>query len=271
MSLLEPFRLALAAVVAGVHSGLEALGADPASGLTWCLAIAAVVIVVRGALLPITVHGVRNAHAAARARPHLKALAEKYRGRTDQEAIRAQMAARREISAEHGMSRLGCLPLLLQIPIWIALYHLLRDAAAGRATGLLDGAQVSSLQQASIGGVPLTDHGYLGAGTAHLLIVVGLAGAAAALGFVTQRVWVAQNSSADVPEQMAQAQRMVPFLTSGGLLLAGGVVPVALLVYWVCGAVWTFTQSWVVWRWFPTPGSPAAERRAERLEGAGAG
>jgi YidC/Oxa1 family membrane protein insertase len=264
MSLLEPFRLALAAVVAGVHSGLEALGADPASGLTWCLAIAGVVVVVRGAMLPITVHTVRNAHAAARARPHLKELAEKYRGRTDPDAVRAQMAARREISAEHGVSRLGCLPVLLQVPIWIALYHLLRDAADGRATGLLDGAQVDSLARASIGGVSLVDHGYLGAGPGHLAVVLGLAAVAAVLGFVTQRVFVAQNSAADLPDAMAQSQRLVPFLTSGGMLLAGGVVPVALLVYWACGAVWTFTQSWVVWRFHPTPGSPAAVRRDAR-------
>ncbi|WP_139983055.1 membrane protein insertase YidC [Nocardioides litoris] len=261
MSLLEPVRLALAGVVAGVHSGLEALGADPASGLTWCLSIAAVTVVVRGALLPITAHTVRNAHAAARARPHLKALSEKYKGRTDAEAIRAQMEARREISAEHGVSRLGCLPLLLQLPIWIGLYHLLRDAAAGKATGALDGAQVADLARATFAGVGLTDHGYLGAGTTHLLVVVGLAGAAALLGFTTQRLLVADNTSTDVPEQMAQAQRLVPFVSAGGMLLAGGVVPVALLWYWVCGALWTFGQTWVIWRFFPTPGTPAAARR----------
>jgi YidC/Oxa1 family membrane protein insertase len=61
---------------------------------------------------------------------------------------------------------------------------------------------------------------------------------------------------------MASAQRIVPFVSSVGMLAAGSVVPVALLVYWTCGAVWTFSQSGVIWRWFPTPGSPAAQRRA---------
>jgi YidC/Oxa1 family membrane protein insertase len=64
-----------------------------------------------------------------------------------------------------------------------------------------------------------------------------------------------------VPAPVAQAQRLVPFLAAGGLLLAGGVVPVALLWYWVCGAMWTLGQTWVVWRFFPTPGTRAAERR----------
>jgi len=40
------------------------------------------------------------------------------------------------------------------------------------------------------------------------------------------------------------------------------VVPVALLVYWVCSSRWTLVQSAVVWRWFPTPGSAAATRAA---------
>ncbi|MDO9455636.1 membrane protein insertase YidC [Nocardioides sp.] len=264
MSLLAPVQHALAAVVAGVHSGLTSLGADPSSGATWCLSIAAVVVIVRTALLPLVVHGVRNAHAAARARPHLKALAAEYRGRTDAEAVRAQMAARREISAEHGMSRLGCLPLLLQVPIWIGLYHLLRNVADGQAVGALDGDQVASLARATIGGVHLTGHGYLGSGSGHLAVVLGLAGTAAVLSFVTQRYLVQTNSSAtDLPESMATAQRIVPFVSAGGMLLAGGVVPVALLFYWACGGLWTFTQSAVVWRFFPTPGSPAAARRAE--------
>jgi YidC/Oxa1 family membrane protein insertase len=61
---------------------------------------------------------------------------------------------------------------------------------------------------------------------------------------------------------MARTQQLMPALSAVGLLVAGGVVPVALLVYWVCNAVWTFAQSAVVWRWFPTPGSPAAARHA---------
>ncbi len=261
MSLLDPLKDALAAVVAGAHSALTSLGADPASGLTWTLAIAAVVVVVRGAMLPIVVHTVRNAHAAARARPHLQEIAQRYRGRSDAEAVRAQMAERRAVSAEHGVSRLGCLPVLLQIPIWIALYHLLRDAARGHAVGLLDAGQVDSLGRASLAGVGLTDHGYGGAGATHVLVVAGLAGTAALLGFVTQRFLVRDNSSFhELPDAMAGAQQVVPFVSAGGMLLAGGVVPVALLVYWVCGAVWTTCQTAVIWRWFPTPGTPAAAR-----------
>jgi YidC/Oxa1 family membrane protein insertase len=55
---------------------------------------------------------------------------------------------------------------------------------------------------------------------------------------------------------------MMPAISAIGLVVAGGVVPVALLVYWVCNAAWTLGQSAVVWHWFPTPGSPTATRAA---------
>ena len=45
-----------------------------------------------------------------------------------------------------------------------------------------------------------------------------------------------------------------------GLIVAGGVVPVALLAYWECSSSWTLGQAAVIRRWFPTPGSPAAGR-----------
>ena len=101
MSVLDPFSHALAAVVATAHAGLTSLGADPSSGATWLLCIAAVVVAVRLALLPLAVHGVRLAHASARARPHLKELRERYRNRRDPESLRAFAAERRRIAAEH--------------------------------------------------------------------------------------------------------------------------------------------------------------------------
>lgn len=265
MSVLDPFSHALAAVVAAAHAGLTGLGADPASGTTWLLCIAAVVVVVRLALLPLTFHGVRHAHASARARPHLQELARRYRDRRDPDGLRAFAAERRRVASEHGMSRLGCLPLLVQLPIWLALYHLLADAAAGLPVGAMSSELVASLGAATLLGVPLAERGYLGAGWAHLAVVAGLALTAASLAFVTQKYLVAPNTViADLPEVMARTQQMMPALASLGVAVAGGVVPVALLVYWVCNAVWTLGQSAVVWRWFPTPGSPAAARARGR-------
>lgn len=262
MSVLDPLSHALATVVATAHAGITALGADPASGSTWVLCIAALVVVIRLAMLPLVIHGVRQAHAGARARPQLQALAQRYRNRRDPDSLRAYSQERRRISAEHDVSALGCLPLLVQVPVWLALYHLVADVAAGLPVGAVDAGLVASLGTATLLGVPLAARGYLGGGPAHLAVVAGLAVTAALLSYLTQRFLVAPNTVlTDVPEAMARVQQLMPAVSAVGLLVAGGVVPAALLVYWVCNSLWTLGQSAVVWRWFPTPGSPAALRR----------
>jgi YidC/Oxa1 family membrane protein insertase len=261
MSVLDPLSHALAVVVAAAHSGLTSLGADPVSGTTWLLCIAAVVVVVRLALLPMAVHGVRLAHATARARPQLQELTKRYRNRKDPESMRALMHERRRIAAQHDTPRLGFLPLLVQVPIWLALYHLLADVAAGVSVGAMNHELVASMGAATLLGVPLAARGYLGAGWTHLAVVAGLACTAAALAYVTHRYLVVPNTvMADLPDLMIRTQQLMPLLSALGLIVAGGVVPVALLVYWACNAGWTLGQSAVVWRWFPTPGSPAAIR-----------
>jgi YidC/Oxa1 family membrane protein insertase len=261
MSLLDPLSHALAAVIAAAHDSLTFVGADPAAGTTWLLCIAVVVVAVRVVMLPLVAHGVRLAHASARARPHLQALTERYRNRRDRESVRRLMEERRRVAAEHGMPSLGCLPILLQLPIWLALYQLLADVAAGSPVGAMGPELVASLGAATLLGVPLAERGYLGAGAAHLAVLAGMAVVAATLTYVAQRYFVAPNTVTDgLPEAMATAQRMLPALSAVGVLVAGGVAPAALLVYWVCNSLWTLAQSAVIWRWFPTPGSPAASR-----------
>ena len=262
MSVLDPLSHALAAVVAGTHAGLTALGADPATGTTWILCIAAVVTVVRIALLPLAVHGVRQAHAAARARPHLQALSRRYRNRRDPDSLRAFAQERRRIAAEHHLSPWGVLPVQVQLPIWLALYHLLAHVAAGVPVGAMQAALVTSLGTATVLGVPLAERGYLGAGWAHLAVVAGLAATTAVLSYITQKYLVAPNTVlTDVSEVMTKVHQLMPAISALGLIVAASAVPVALLVYWVCNSAWTLGQSAIVWRWFPTPGSPAGRRR----------
>lgn len=259
MSVLTPLTHALAVVVAAAHAGLTSAGADPSSGLTWVACIAAVVVAVRLSLLPLVAHGVRLAHASARARPQLQALTERYRSRTDRESLRSFAQERARITAEHGVPRGGSLLLLAQVPIWIALYHLMTAAAAGTSVGALSTALVASLGSATLLGVPLAERGYLGTGWTHLAVVAGLATTAAVLSFVTQHYLVASTSVPDgVPDVVARTQQVLPVLSAVGLLVAGGLVPVALLVYWVVNGAWTLGQSAVIRRWFPIPGSPVA-------------
>jgi YidC/Oxa1 family membrane protein insertase len=146
--------------------------------------------------------------------------------------------------------------------VWMGLYDLVSEAAAGTSIGAMTPDLVTSLGAATLLGVPLAARGYLGAGVSHVAVVAGLALVAATLAFVTQRWLVAPNTlTDDLPAAVASAHQLMPALSALSMIVVGGFVPVALLVYWVCSSTWTLGQTAVVVRWFPTPGTPAAARR----------
>ena len=204
MPVIDLLSHALAAVTAGAHTALTALGADPYGGPTWVLSVAAVVVVVRLALLPLVLHSVR---------------------------------------LTRGGSALGCLPLLLQVPVWLALYHLLDHVATGTAVGAMTPALVASLGAATVLGVPLAGRGYLGLGPAHLAVALGTALLAAGLGYLTQRY-------VGTPTPLT----WMPAVSAASLLVAGGFVPLAMLVYWACNATWTLGQTALLTRLAPPAG-----------------
>ena len=264
---LSPIHHLVAAALAAAHTLAVSLGLDPGGGPAWILAIVGLVVAVRLALLPLTAHSVRLARASARARPALTELRRRYQGRKDLESLRELTAEQRRIRAEHGVSRAGCLPVLLQLPILFALYHVLASVARGETVGAMDAVLVASAGSASLLGVSLADRMDLLASPGRLAVVAGLAAVSAALSYATQRWFVLPNLALDgMPQAFADAQRMMPALSAIGLLVAASAVPVGLLVYWVASNAWTLGQQAVVTRWFPTPGSAAHDAWLGRRE-----
>lgn len=261
-SFLMPFAHIVAVVLAAAHSLVTSLGFTPDSGVTWVLAIVGLVVTVRTLLLPLTVHGVKLARASANARPALTEMRKRYEGRTDLESLRAMREEQLAIQAEHGVSRAGCLPMLLQMPILFALYGVLSAVARGEAVGAMNASLVSSIGSASFLGVGLAERlgswGALGGDPTHLGVIVVLALTSAALSYATMRWFSLPNMVLDgMPQQMVDVQKMMPMLSALGLLFAAAAVPVGLLVYWVASNAYTLAQQAIVMRWFPTPGSPA--------------
>ena len=94
----------------------------------YALSLLIFAVVVKLVLLPLTVHQRKSAVTQARLKPQEMAIRKRYEGRTDAEA-RVQMAT--ELQAmykeEHYNVASGCLPLLIQLPIILALYNIVRD------------------------------------------------------------------------------------------------------------------------------------------------
>ena len=94
-------------------------------GLAWGIGIVLITWLSRAIVLPFTLrsmHGMREMQAL---QPHLKEIQEKYKD-DRQRMQREQMA----LFQEHGVNPLAaCLPLLFQMPVFFALYALLRSSA----------------------------------------------------------------------------------------------------------------------------------------------
>ena len=271
--LLSPLTTLLAAVLARTHAVAALAGLAPGSAGAWLLAILLLVIVVRTAMLPLTIHGVHSAHARARANSQLQTLQRRYAGARDRASLRQLRAERHSINAEHGVSTWGLAPVVLQLPLVYALYRVVTDLTTGQPVGALGAGLVASASAASVLGLTLTSRigPLLLQHTAAAVVIVILPPVAAALSFATQRWFSLPMTSmtnltnlSEQPAGVTAIQRAMPWLAGGGVLVAAWFVPAGLLVYWVVSNAWTLAQQGLIWRFAPTPGSPAALRRAER-------
>jgi YidC/Oxa1 family membrane protein insertase len=87
----------------------------------WGLAIMLLTLLVKGATIPFTTKSMRSMKAMAVLAPQMKALQEKYKG--DRQRLQMETMA---LYKQHGANPLsGCLPIFLQMPIWLALYRML--------------------------------------------------------------------------------------------------------------------------------------------------
>src|SRR5690349_1521897 len=116
--------------MAKIHAGLS-LVLPSTSGEAWFLTIILLVVFMRLLLVPLFVkqmHSMRKMSALA---PQLQELRKKYKG--DKQTLNEETM---RLYRENGVNPLGgCLPLLAQMPIFFALFSVLR-AIAGWHPGL---------------------------------------------------------------------------------------------------------------------------------------
>jgi YidC/Oxa1 family membrane protein insertase len=226
---LTPFELLISHVLAGAHAALAACGLPAASGVTWAASIAVLVLVVRLALLPLMIRQVR---AAA-------------------------------VHAETGAGPLGCLPVLAQAPVLLALFRVLTAAAHGSAVGAMTPALVAQLDAARLGGAALAAGVHAGGGA--VVVAAALTAVMAGALWLTQHRQLTRNTPASALEGVAgRSQRaalwVLPLVTVG----SGLTFPIGVLVYFACSNTWTLAQQAAIIRWLPAPGSPAHAARSRR-------
>src|SRR6266567_8523734 len=96
---------------------------DNVVGGSWGLAIVGLTVVIRAVLVPLTFKQLKSMQEMQRLAPQIQALKEKYKAdkqRQQQEIMKFYQ--------ENKINPLAsCLPLLLQLPVFISLFYMLRS------------------------------------------------------------------------------------------------------------------------------------------------
>ena len=234
------------------------------SGWSWALAIVGLVLVIRIALIPLFVKQINSQRNLQILQPKIKEIQQKYAG--DKERQSAEMMA---LYKETGTNPFAaCLPLLVQSPIFIALFRLLDQAQKnGTANGFMTPAQAYSLGHAKLfGTIPISATFIHNQGLVSVQIVAAiLVLAMTATTFTTQRQLMSKNMPADAMSgPYAQQQKMLLYVLPVAFAAGGVAFPIGVLVYWTTTNLWTMGQQFYVIRRNPAPGTPAFEAKVAR-------
>jgi YidC/Oxa1 family membrane protein insertase len=260
--ILTPLYYAVSAVLLGWH-WLFSQVLPPDGGASWVLAIVGLTVVVRAALIPLFVKQINASRNMQLIQPKVKELQKKY-GHDRERLAQETMALYRESGTNPFAS---CLPLLVQSPIFIALFRLLDQAQKHHAAnGFMTSAQAESLANAKLFGViPISDT-FLNTDLTSVRIVAALLVVAmTATTFTTQRQLMTKNMPKDAMSgPYAQQQKMLLYVLPLVFAVGGIAFPIGVLVYWTTTNVWTMGQQFYVIRNNPAPGTPAFEAKMAR-------
>jgi YidC/Oxa1 family membrane protein insertase len=281
---LNPLYVVVTKVILAIHAVLTPVfGAT--SGVTWGLSLFFLTALVRVLLFPIFVKQIKTQRAMSELAPKVKEIQTKYK--KDRERMNTEVMA---LYKEHNANPLmGCLPLLLQMPVFYALFHVLRYIAnhGGSAkTGFVSTAGSNAVQactqylktnptgfpkaqygwtpgslctagHAKVFGVPLalgfktaSKAAAFGADPSHVKIVTVIAIIImASTTFLTQRQLIARNAASGTA--MPSQQKVMLYVLPPLFALFGLNFQMGVLIYWVTTNVWSLGQQHFVIKAMP--------------------
>ena len=204
MDLLWPIKWLIELILVSFHTGFSAIGIGFDSGLSWVLSIVGLVLVVRAALIPVFVRQIKSQRNMMLVQPELMKLQKKYKGKNDRESREKFAREQMDLYKRTGSSPFSsCLPLLLQMPIFMGLFFVLNDAQRNNAgVGLLDANLALSFSQAEIFGAMLSDT-FFGSDAINVKIIAGIMIVLmSASQFITQKQIMTKNQNPDVQNRL---------------------------------------------------------------------
>ncbi|GJJ37364.1 membrane protein insertase YidC [Corynebacterium ulcerans] len=265
---IEIFIYPVSGVMKLWHLFLANMLGMPAS-LAWALSLFALVITVRGIVAPFTWMQLKSGRASILMRPKLKRLQEEYEEKTDKESILEYQQKQKDLRKEYGYSvQAGCVPALIQIPVFLGLYQVLLrmarpveglDANEHAPIGLLSSDDVSAFLNSRVSDVPLPAYNAMSAEQLARLnttydavhaFVTPLIIAACVFTVINLIISVVRNNYAvdhdsGLAVQLNRFLIIMIFFTPLTLIGLGlrSPIPAAICMYWVANNLWTLIQN----------------------------
>jgi YidC/Oxa1 family membrane protein insertase len=262
-AVMTPLYWAVSALLVGWH-WLLSLVLDPNGGWAWALSIAGLTIVIRTLLIPLFVRQIRSSRNMQLLQPKMKELQKKYGH--DREKLGQEMMKLYKETGTNPFS--SCLPLLLQSPVFLALFRVLDGASKGEAHSSVIEPHVESLRHAKIFGAEISQTFLKASGEGALnvkIVAMVLIILMTSTMFITQLQLMRKNMPKEALEgQAAQMQKIMLYVFPVFFLIGGFNFPIGVLIYWFVSNVWTMGQQFYVIRRNPAPGTPAYDAMEAR-------
>jgi YidC/Oxa1 family membrane protein insertase len=246
----------------------------PTSGWTWALTIVILVALMRLIMVPLFIKQMHTTRAMSSLQPQMAALRKKYKN--DKQTLNQETM---KLYQEAGVNPLmGCLPFVLQLPLFFSLFSVLR-AIAEWVPGTtpkygLPLSMVLAGRHAKILGASIADK-VLFTGTAHVPLHAKLVILCAVLvSMSTTYLTIKQSQKrgmmpAATPDNpMASSQKYMTYIMPF-FALTGLYWPFGLVLYWCTTNLWTLGQQYILGRRYPytppaatTDAAPASSGRA---------
>ncbi|QHC02371.1 membrane protein insertase YidC [Epidermidibacterium keratini] len=244
---------------------LLSLFLDPTGGLAWVLSIMLLVVTVRILLFPIFVKMIKSQRAMQELQPEIAKLRKEYG--SDRQGMALAMQA---LQKERGVNPLaGCLPLLLQAPVFIALLHVLRRLGPDKPGLYTWSDQLThNAAVAEVFGAPISSYFTMsgqplqalidetGTSSMNIKIVTAILTIIMAITqfITTKQIMKRSTTAGQLTDQMQMVQKLMLYGAPIGLLVSGTFFPLGVLLYWFFNNLWTIGQQFWVLKRMPPPG-----------------
>ncbi|GLZ32688.1 membrane protein insertase YidC [Lentzea sp. NBRC 105346] len=225
------------------------------SGIAWALSVVFLVFTLRALLFKPFVGQVRSMRKMQEFAPEMQKIKKKYPNDRQRQAQEMQ-----KLQSEHGVNPLGgCLPMLVQIPVFIGLFHVLRSFKPGWGeVYFFDAKGVESFVNAKLFGANLSTfmtmpeqmlESFKTERVSVILVAVPLMIVASIATHFTARHSVARQTEAALENpQTAIMNKLTLYIFPLGVLVGGFFFPIAILLYWLSNNAWTLGQQHVVYK-----------------------